>query len=98
MLTPPDRRETTLAVLAFVWFFVVGPLALLLSISLGMPPAVRVWIGWAHTQIFTLLGGAAVFLYTRRVAREMGVPGMVVTGVWIGLVILLAGAIMFAGR
>jgi len=97
MLTP-DRRETTLAVLAFVWFFVVGPLALLLSISLGMPPAVRVWIGWAHTQIFTLLGGAAVFLYTRRVAREMGVPGMVVTGVWIGLVILLAGAIMFAGR
>jgi hypothetical protein len=97
MLTP-DRRETTLAVLAFVWFFVVGPLALLLSISLGMPPAMRVWIGWAHTQIFTLLGGAAVFLYTRRVAREMGVPGMVVTGVWIGLVILLAGAIMFAGR
>jgi len=97
MLTP-DRRETTLAVLAFVWFFVVGPLALLLSISLGMPPAVRVWIGWAHTQIFTLLGGAAVFLYTRRVAREMGVPEMVVTGVWIGLVILLAGAIMFAGR
>ena len=97
MLTP-DRKETTLAVLAFVWFFVVGPLALLLSISLGMPPAMRVWIGWAHTQIFTLLGGAAVFLYTRRVAREMGVPGMVVTGVWIGLVILLAGAIMFAGR
>jgi len=97
MLTP-DHRETALAVLAFVWFFVVGPLALLLSISLGMPPAVRVWIGWAHTQIFTLLGGAVVFLYTRRVAREMGVPGVVVTWIWIGLVILLAGAIMSAGR
>ena len=98
MLTPPDRRETTLAVLAFVWFFVVGPLALLLSISLGMPPAVRVWIGWAHTQIFTLLGGAAVFLYTRRVAREMGVPGLVATWIWIALAIFLAQDLASACR
>ena len=94
----PNRAEITLIILAFVWFFVVGPPVLLLSILLGVPPAVRVWIGWTHILIFTLLGGAGVFLYTRRVAREMGVPGLVATWIWIALAIFLAQGLASACR
>jgi len=97
MITP-DRREITLMILALVWLFVIGPPFLLLSIYLGLPPVVRVWMGWAYVLIFTLLGGAGVFFYMRRVAREMGAPGLVVTVIWILLVILLARALMSALR
>ncbi len=94
----PNRREITLIILAFVWFFVISPPLLWLSIRLGLPPTMRVWMGWAVFLIFALLGGTAVLLYTRRVAREMGVGGLVVTVIWIGLAILLARGIMSALR
>ncbi len=94
----PDRREMTLIILSFVWFFVISPPLLWLSIRLGSPPTTRVWIGWAVFLIFALLGGTAVFLYTRRVAREMGMGGLVVTVIWIGLAILLARGLLSALR
>jgi hypothetical protein len=97
-MVSPDRREITLIILAFVWFFVITPPLLLLSIRLGLSPTMRVWIGWAVFLIFALLGGTAVFLYTRRVAREMGAPGLVVAVIWIGLAILLARGLLSALR
>jgi hypothetical protein len=84
--------------LGLVWFFLVSPLLIVLSMRLGLWPKMSFWIVLICFLIWVLLTGVGLSLYSLRVTREMGIGGLVVTVIWIGLAILLAWGIMSAFR
>jgi hypothetical protein len=94
----PNRTEMMWFALGLVWFFLVSPLLIVLSMRLGLWPKMSFWIVLICFLIWVLLTGVGLSLYSLRVTREMGIGGLVVTVIWIGLAILLARAIMSAFR
>jgi len=94
----PNRTEMMWFALGLVWFFLVSPLLIVLSMRLGLWPKMSFWIVLICFLIWVLLTGVGLSLYSLRVTREMGMGGLVVTVIWIGLAILLARGIMSAFR
>ena len=94
----PNRTEVMWIALGFVWFLLVGPVLIWLSMQLGLWPKMSFWIAFIYVLIWILLAGVGLVLYSLRVAREMGVGGLVVTVIWTGLAILLARGLLAALR
>jgi hypothetical protein len=94
----PNRTEMTWFALGLVWFFLVSPLLIVLSMRFGLWPQMSFWIVLTCFLVWVLLTGVGLSLYSLRVTREMGVGGFVFVAVWIGLAILLAQGVMFAFR
>jgi len=84
--------------LGLVWFFLVSPLLMVLSMQLGLWPKMSFWIVLICFLVWVLLTRVGLSLYSLRVAREMGMGGLVVTVIWIGLAILLARGLLAAFR
>jgi len=93
----PNRQEIMWFALAMAWFL-VGPLWIWLTMEIGLWERARFWLALIYVGGYAGLGGVGLALYSRRVAREMGAPGLVVTAIWIVLAILLARALMSAFR
>jgi len=94
----PNRTEMMWLALGLVWFFLVSPLLMVLSMQLGLWPKMSFWIVLICFLVWVLLTGVGLSLYSLRVAREMGMGGLVVTVIWIGLAILLARGLLAAFR
>jgi hypothetical protein len=94
----PNRTELMWLALGLAWFFLAGPLLIALSMRLGLWPRLSFWIVLICFLVWVVLTGIGLSLYSLRVAREMGMGGLVVTVIWIGLAILLAQGIMSAFR
>jgi hypothetical protein len=96
---PALRKEEMIwLALGLVWFFLVSPLLIVFSMWLGLWPQMSFWIVLVCFLVWVLLTGVGLFLYSLRVAREMGMGGLAVVVIWIGLAILLARGIMSAFR
>jgi hypothetical protein len=94
----PNRTEMMWFALGLVWFFLVSPLLIVLSMRLGLWPKMSFWIVLICFLIWVLLTGVGLSLYSLRATREMGMGGLAVVVIWIGLAILLARGIMSAFR